>query len=522
MNIKMRVICYISVFIAALFMVACGPNTPSGIDFEDAEDSSIFDYLTENQENYSSFISIIESAELVQALSAYNPNGTGYTLFLPDNEAVDRYIERTDRYASFDDLLEDKEFVSILARFHVINMSILTNEFPFGAFPEPSLSGDYLTVSFVLEQDSALYKINNSASVVQGNIETSNGYIHEIQDVLTPITFTTKAWLEIHEGFEIFRAALEKTGLSALVDINVKQDRILPVTVLVEPDSVYQHAGINSLEDLIAKISPSDDNYTDASNPLYNYVSYHILSGRFFMDDFVDVNAAYTTNSEVPVNINGMGLDVLINKGKQNFDTIVRNSDTTIVDYILFYYDISNVITQSGPLHFIDQVMEVKRASRANYNFQFAEEPLILEYRKINGAYEIEPEDSLQRITWEGADLFYVKLTNSETNAWNADYLETEGDFILRYRIPKVIQGSYTARLRAEFANNSNALVEVFVDNKKIGSLVDLTTGGNAVNPFRTIELGTINFAKYDEHTIEIRPLIPGRFLWDAFILEPL
>lgn len=522
MIIKMKAIRYIPVLITTLILVGCGPDTPTGVDFEDAEDNTIFDYLSENQDKYSSFISIIESADLVQALSAYNPYGSGYTLFLPNNDAVDRYIASTGRYASLDNLLEDKEFVATLARFHVVNMRILTNEFPFGAFSEPTLSEDYLTVSFIIEEDSSYYKINNSASVVQPNIETSNGYIHEIEDVLIPITFTSKAWLETHEGFEIFTSALEATGLSSLVDINVKEDQILPVTVLVEPDSVYRQAGINSLEDLINKISPADDNYTDASNPLYNYVAYHILSGRFFMDDFVDVNAAYTTYSEVPVNINGTSLDVLINRGKQDFDTIITNADTTIIDYILFYYDISNVITQSGAVHFIDQVMEVQRASRANYNFQFTEEPLILDYRRVDGAYEIEKEDSLQRISWEGADLYYINLTSNETNAWNTDYLEIEGDFILRYRIPKVIQGSYTARLRAESANNDNALIEVFVDNKKIGSLVDLTTGGNAANPFIGVELGTINFTKYAEHTIEIRPLIPGRFLWDAFILQPL
>lgn len=522
MTIKMRALCYIPVLVATLIMVGCGPNTPTGIDFEDAEDYTIFDYLAENQDKYSSFISIIESADLVQALSAYNPYGTGYTLFLPNNEAVERYISGSDRFSSLNSLLEDKEFVATLARFHVVNMSILSNEFPFGAFSEPTLSEDYLTVSFIIGEDSSYYKINNSASVVKPNIETSNGYIHEIEDVLIPITFTTMAWLETHGGFEIFTAALEATGLSSLVDINVKEDKILPVTVLVEPDTIYHQAGINSLEDLITKISPSDDSYTDASNPLYNYVSYHILSGRFFMDDFVDVNAAYTTFSEVPVNINGTSLDVLINRGKQDFDTIISNNDTTIIDYILFYYDISNVITQSGAVHFIDQVMEVQRASRANYNFQFTEEPLILEYRKLDGAYQIEEEDSLQRITWEGAELYYINLSNSETNAWNTDYLEIEGDFILRYRIPKVIQGSYTAKLRAEFANNNNALVEVFFDNKKVGSLVDLTTGGNAANPFSTVNLGTINFTKYAEHTIEIRPLIPGRFLWDALILEPL
>jgi len=516
----MKKLLNIAALLAMILLSACPTVTPPDVDFENAEDMTIYDYISENRERFTSFISILEKGSLVQTLSAYNPYGTGYTLFLPDNEAVDRFIANDPRFATLDDLLADQAYVNALARFHVVNREFLSNEFPFGAFPEPTLSKDYLTVSFIIEEDSSYYKINNTAAVTRTNIETSNGYVHEIREMLAPIILTSNGWLKDHPGFEIFSQALELTGLESMIDIDYKETSVVPVTVLVEPDSVFEKAGISSIEDLIALISPADAEYTLQSNPLYNFVSYHILSGNFFLDDFVDVSKVYNTFSEVPLNINGVGLDVQINKGKQVFDTIINNADTTIIDYILFYYDQSNITTKSGAIHFIDHIMRVKKASRTNVSFQFEDEPLIIEYRQTDGAYEFEASDSLRKITWSGAKLYYSNLTSSETNAWWADYIEIEGDFVISYTTPKIIQGTYDVRVRAEAINSDNAVIEVFIDNKKVGGIIDLTTGGSASSPFKNFNVGTFTFAKYSEHVIEVRPLIPGRFLWDAIIFD--
>ena len=63
--------------------------------------------------------------------------------------------------------------------------------------------------------------------------------------------------------------------------------------------------------------------------------------------------------------------------------------------------------------------------------------------------------------------------------AWGGDYLYMDGDFTITYEIPKIVQGIYTVYLRAETLDRDNALVEISVDGKKIGGLVDLSAGGN-------------------------------------------
>ena len=514
------------VYILSLIAVVAGFNSckePARVaGFEDAEQYSMYYYILDNKEEYSDFLSILEVGGLAKTLSAYNPNGNDYTLFLPSNKAIDNFIKNTEGISSINDILKNPAYAAAFARYHVVNMGVHTQDFPFGAFPEPTLSEDYLTVSFIIEPDTSYYKINNQAAVTFPNIEVSNGFIHLVETALEPITFTSYGWLQQNSGYSIFKGALELTGVKSMVDFNVKDfENITPVTLFVESDEVYKKSGINSVEDLAKYISPNNSNYTSITNPLFNYCTYHILTGGRYINDFEGAATNYTTLSEIPLNVNGLGNDLLINKGKQIFDTIISGLDTTIVDYIGFLYDESNVTTQSGAIHLIDQIMTQKTPSRAIVTFEFWEEPVINEYRTENGSYLIEDKESLLYIDWEGVDLIFTEKGDEQTSAWGNDYLEMNGDFRISYQIPQIVQGKYKVFLGAERFNTANALVEVYIDGKKVSSLIDLSQGGSANNPFQRIELGTVDFKRYESHKVEVIPLIPGRFLWDYIRFEP-
>lgn len=525
MIFKMKKLAYLTIIVLASISYSCVEKELEAA-FEDLERQTIYDYLMENEDDYSSFISILEKGKLLKTLSAYNPEGTGgYTLFAPDNDAINRFINENDQFSSLNDILGNQEYVESFSRYHVVNKDYHSNDFPFGAFAEPTLSGDYLTVGFVIETDTSYYKINNQASVKFPNIETSNGFVHQLETALKPVILTSYQWLEQNPDYSIFKEAIDLTGLQTLINFNTKEEENRqPVTVLVEADSIYQKAGINSVDDLIAVISPDNSDYTNSSNRLYNYVAYHFLQGMYFLDDYTDENTNYNTLSEIPLNINGRGLEIKINPGKEVFDTIVYQGDSTFIDYIGFKYDESNIITQSGAIHFIDRVMKQQSPSRTNVTFQFMEESLIYSYyQEGEGTFLIEEQEALSSIEWSGADLSYeiIKEDGEDiTNAWNNDYLIIDGDFVISYTTPQVVAGKYTVFLGAEAYNEDNALVEVYIDDKKIGSLVDLTSLGDENNPFQQIELGTVDFKSYARHKVEIRPLIPGRFLWDNIRFE--
>jgi uncharacterized surface protein with fasciclin (FAS1) repeats len=509
------------IYILSLIALVAGFNScrePERIPgFEDADQLSMYYYILDNQEKYSNFLSILEVGGLDKTLSAYNPNGNDYTLFLPSNKAIDNFIKNTEGISSINDILNNPTYAAAFARYHVVNIGVHTQDFPFGAFPEPTLSDDYLTVSFIIQPDTSYYKINNQAAVTYPNIEVSNGYIHLIETALEPITFTSYGWLQQNSGYSIFRGALELTGVKSLVDFNIKEfENVSPVTLLVEPDAVYNKRGINSVEDLAALVSPNDKNYTNVANPLFQFCAYHILTGGRYINDFEGASTNYTTLSEIPLNINGLGKDLLINNGKQMF---ITGTDT--IRYIGFDYDRSNITTQSGAIHIIDQIMRQVPPSRAIQTFEFWEEPTINEYRREPGSYLIEDKNLLYYIKWEGPDLLFIEKGSEQTSAWGNDWLEINGDFRISYQIPRIVQGKYKVFLGAERYNTTNALVEVYIDGKKVSGLIDLSQGGTANNPFQRIELGTVDFKKYESHKVEVIPLIPGRFLWDYIRFEP-
>jgi uncharacterized surface protein with fasciclin (FAS1) repeats len=495
-------------------------DEPIPIQFKDLEKLSIYDYIVENKDKYSSFLSILEKGGLDKTLSAYNREGDGYTLFLPDNDAVDAFIAQSDKFSSLDDLLNDSVYSAQFCRYHVVNQKIDANDFPFGAFSEYTLTDDFLTVSFITLTDTAYYKINNQAPVIKTNIELSNGFIHLISIALSPITYTAYGWLEEHPGYSIFKAAVEATGLDETLNINTKlEESALPVTLFIEHDSIFNKKGIYSFDDLANFISPGNTDYTNTLNPLYNFIAYHILTDNKFLDDFVTYNTNYSTYSDIPLTVDGTGTDIKINKWKEIFDTIIDGPDTTYIDYIGFLYDASNVLTQTGVIHFIDQVMTQQTPSKAEVTFEFWNERLLVDYRNEGklGSYLIEDSTSLNVVKYSGTDLFFVMEDPTiYTGAWTGDYLYLDGDFTISYTVPKIVQGTYKVVLNADAYDALDAVVEVFIDGKNVGGLIDLSTqGGTQTTPFQGIDLGTINFIKYETHTIEVRSLIPGRFYWD-------
>jgi uncharacterized surface protein with fasciclin (FAS1) repeats len=520
-----------SIYIVGLLIMifgtfSCTKDKVSEVNFKDQNKNSIYSYIAANKEDYSSFLSIIDKGGISGLLSAYNPEAEGYTLFLPDNKAVEKFIQESGKYSSLDDLLNDKDFITLLCRYHVVKSAIKSDNFPFGAFSAYTLSGDLLTVSFISETDTSYFKINNQAPVIKPNIKTSNGFIHAVSSMLIPINFTTYYWLEHNKEYSIFKDAVDATGLKALFSTNVKYRGF---TLLLENDSIFQKREIYSIQDLEKLVSPGSTDYTNPLNPLYNFVTYHMLNGNIFLNGFENNNTNYTTLSDIPVLINGLGKDIMINKGREVYDTIVKGIDSTFIDYIGINYDASNVQTESGVIHFIDQVLTQKSPIMATQSYGFGEESF-LNYlsRKGAGTYLIEDSTQLNYIKYSGSDLFFVTGESTST-AWGHDYLMMNGDFSISYTIPKIVQGVYNVYLRADASNTANAVIQVYIDGKSIGGLINLKSGGASYDPFvrpnatATAEqsLGTFTFVKYEQHTIVIKSLIPGRLLWDTIRFEP-
>lgn len=113
----MKKIIYILNLVAVVFAFNSCKEPERIAGFEDAEQMSIYDYIVENKEDFSDFLAIIEVGGIDKTLSAYNPNGNDYTLFLPSNKAIDNFIKDTEGISSINDILSNPEYAAALQDF---------------------------------------------------------------------------------------------------------------------------------------------------------------------------------------------------------------------------------------------------------------------------------------------------------------------------------------------------------------------------------------------------------------------
>ena len=508
----------IPVFTAFILMI--GMSCEKQVDdmyFYDEESTTITEYLKAQEDTFELFYDILDESRLTQALNAYNPDGDNFTFFLPTNQAVQEFFSNS-QYAGMEKLMADETYLKNLAKYHIVNSGINTNDFPYGSLPDTTATGDYLTIGF----DSSVFKVNNEAAVIHPNIELSNGYIHVVDQVLKPIVFSSYEWLQKRDEFSIMTRLFEETGLADSMAVYSGNNRLNRYTLFAEPDQVFNEDSIYSLDDLKEKYSPNSTDYTQPYNGLYQFAAYHLIENVYFLDDFEGESTNYNTFTSKPIFISATGIDIEINPGVAHFDTLVNQGDTNFVDYVGVDYGRSNSLSKNGAIHVLNNVMDVYAPSRSERRFEFMNEPAISEARNQEMSLDIRTPNELEVIDWTGSDfLYYLYSSTPILSAWGDDYIELSGNFSISYQIPKLLPGKYELQIHAHGNSQNNAMVQVFLDGKRIGGNIDLTQGGNSTRPFNTYSIGTITLTAYKAHEIRVRSLIPGDFKWDWVLFTP-
>jgi len=514
---------FVILLTGSILLFSCKKDTIE-TGFFDENVLSIATFLENNQEEYARYWEIIQTTGLFHTLNAYNPNGDGFTLFLPTDDAFDRYIEQNEKYNSFEELLADFDFLWILSRYHLVNRMFLSNEFPYGALPDSTSTGDYLTIGIEVKGDSSHYTVNNVAPLKELDIETTNGYVQVISEVLEPISYNSYEWLKYVEGYSILASAFEYTGLKDTMDIYKTSSTGELVknayTVLVEHDSIFHRNGIYTFDDLVDRYHTPGYELDDPDGGLYQFAAYHLLEGSYFLDAF-EGSSNYNSYAVYPVAVSA-GLDIKINTGVDSFRIEISGTDTTLINYIGVYYQESNVNTKNGPIHFVDEIMELYQPGRSDMYFQFMEDPKILEASKNQGTYEFVDKELFELIGWDGTEaLIYEKGSQSNNRARSGDYIELKGKTTFEYSMPKIMPGRYSVIIRADAYGNDNATIQVRIDGKRVGGNINLTSGGNNTNPFSEFTLGIIEFTSYQGHLFETNALIPGSMKLDYVRFTP-
>ncbi|HEY3372661.1 MAG TPA: fasciclin domain-containing protein [Prolixibacteraceae bacterium] len=330
-------------------MTSC-ETEPDSSSWGDKNALTISQYLDKNKHEYSKSYRLLVEGKLLTSLYAYNPYGDYYTLFLPTDEAIDRFLLKNPKYGNFEELLKDTSFIKRLTRYHTLNRRLRTNEFPDGGLVDRTLTGDRLVTSFFSIGDNQLIKINNVAPIIKPNLEMTNGNIHVISEVLQPVDISGYDWLQQQKDYSIVAQAMKLSGIQ-------KKLKWVKYTLFAEPDSIFHRYGINNVEELISRIGSPGVPLTTITNTFYQFAAYHIVNGDYYMNDFYWGSKKYLTLGGQQLTIS-VGQDIRINPGIDTYGlTISESGDTTEINYIRPISEGCNILTRTGPVHSISELM---------------------------------------------------------------------------------------------------------------------------------------------------------------------
>jgi uncharacterized surface protein with fasciclin (FAS1) repeats len=305
-NILKLLVCGFVVTALVIF-VAC-----KKVDFgaSTTSDVNITGYLDKYPDSYSLFKQILDRTETSDFLNAYG----AYTCFAPTNSAVTKWLTKIGA-ASVEaaDLTKLKNMV----KFHLLTDTITTASFKDGKLPVPTMFGQFLVTGVSNEGGTSSYTINRQSLVTQSNIKVGNGYIHQLNNVLEPSTFTIAEQLEAKPEYSIFVQALKETGFYTVLNTVDPDTTKRWMTVMAESNTALADSGITSYAALKTKYSKTGSP-TNANDSLHMYVAYHILSGVKFLGDIINAPSHSTLEPQEVISIELINQNVVINQVEFN------------------------------------------------------------------------------------------------------------------------------------------------------------------------------------------------------------
>ena len=273
---------------------------------------TVADFLLNRSEKYSHFITILKKAELMSLLSTYGQ----YTLFLPDNDAVEKYVQEQDSiYWTTKDtpapvytgvtspLVEElsDSMANVIARMHLIEGNYHTAEFGEGAIAKWNFFDRALVVSYKVVDERFYIMINNHSAIIDGDNQVENGIIHFIDKPLNTLPSYLAGQIAKYDFFRLFNKALVETNFgdkiaqeidfsyevnkSNIFYLSMPKKKYIKYTAFIEPDEVFHKQGIYTIDDLKAfaeKWYGTEDkgNPLSPKNALYKFVAYHFIEGE--------------------------------------------------------------------------------------------------------------------------------------------------------------------------------------------------------------------------------------------------
>jgi len=160
--------------VAALFLLTVGPVAAQDGEMAD-EQPDIVDTAVQ-ADGFNTLVQALKAADLVEALRGDGP----FTVFAPTDDAFAALPG-----GQLESLLqpENKSQLQAILKYHVVSGKAMASDVT-GMDAAPTLEGR--SVQFQVNDGTVTLMGQNTATVVQADIEASNGVIHVIDSVLLP------------------------------------------------------------------------------------------------------------------------------------------------------------------------------------------------------------------------------------------------------------------------------------------------------------------------------------------------
>ena len=104
----------------------------------------------------------------------------------------------------------------------------------------------------------------------------------------------------------------------------------------------------------ISRIATPGMQLSNRNNAFHLFAAYHFVGGEYYLNDFDWGNENYATLASKSLRIE-VGVEIKINPG---IDTYVSNTgETTLVNYIRPVWENCNIMTNTGAIHSISDLL---------------------------------------------------------------------------------------------------------------------------------------------------------------------
>lgn len=471
----------------------------------------------ESQPAFTEWVKMLKYSNTYNALNVKED----FTCFVQKNEDLLSFIKEKYNCSSIEEM--EKKDVNDLVCYHVIRgKQYKHNMFSEGRIADTTASGDYLVSGY---GDAGINSIliNKESKIVVRDIETVNAIVHVLDKPLTPITYTVYDYLKKNDRYSLFCQAVEATGLSErLSEIRTTSGKLsvrVYNTLFAVDNEVFAAEGITNFEQLVARISPNDANYTQTGNPLYNYVAYHILTDYYSYTELAEFESSATTKVK---NLNTYAPNELISIEDYKQELLINRTSTSAIrmtDY--------NLSAKNGVIHKVDNIMEISSPAPSKVDFDVtsgAEFKALDIYGLKTGQYSASMEEgSVSYIRWkttpEGVGSVGYNVRNNFTQFINNDVLTVNLGSVgwIEIDLPTIAKGKYKVSIK-HHKGPTRGTYQPFLDGSKLGGPVVFQSSGFS---YPVTSLGSVTFDKNASHVLRFVVVNPGLMELDRVTFEP-